>query len=32
MVRHMSVYIQVKAYPDMAVNVDSLMVVIPASI
>jgi hypothetical protein len=31
-VRHVSVYIQVKTYPDVAVNVDSLMVVITVSI
>ena len=31
-VRRASVYMQVKAYPDVAVNVDSLMVVITVSI
>jgi len=32
MVRHMSVCVEVNAYPDVAVNVDSLMVVITVPI
>jgi hypothetical protein len=32
MVRHISVCVEVKAYPDMVVNVDSLMVAIMVSI